>query len=757
MTTAATAPPPCSPRLEIATGRVTAALPSPGIATRSSCASCARSPAPTPTATAPGHGQLRRPQAHRDPRLARGQPRCTCTSPRPRGHGSTWSRSGSASSNAKPSTAAAPAASPTSSAAIRAFIDGWNDRCHPFVWTKTAEQILAKADRQEDFRRRPTRSLRRGGRGGAGAGRGCWPPHNASPRQPSGRCPNSGIDGAGSPAFHGSAVGSSPGFTGRCQRVAAAPLLGATTTRKAVGMRRKMMVAAIATVSALALAACGSSTSSSSGGSTSGKDVSKAASAADAGGMDALVAAAKKEGQLNVITLPDNWANYGTIMKTFTDEVRHQDQQRQPGRLQPGRDQRRQAAQGPGPRAGRARPGTVVRDRRGQGRAARARTRSRRGTRSPTPPRTRRATGSPTTAATSPSATTRRRSRPRRRRSPTCSSRSTRTRSPSTATRPRPARPSRRSTRPRWPTAASFDNIQPGVDYFKKLKAAGNFVPVTGSAATVQSGQTPILIWWDYLQESSVASQLPTWKVVIPSDASYAALLRPGDQRDGSAPGRRPAVGGVPLLHRGPEPVAQRLGPPDPAATRWSRTARSTRPPSPGCPRHPAVTSPSRPTPSRPPRRRSCRSSGPRRRADGRTPTIQAAAGRSARPAPLLGPAALRALHRAVPVHPVIADARRRLRRPGDRRLHAATTCSRLQRRLPRRASPPAIELAIVTSVVPGVLGLLIAYAVQSSGSASLRRVVVDGVGGVRQLRRSAARVPLHRDARQHGPGRRAG
>ena len=36
------------------------------------------------------------------------------------------------------------------------------------------------------------------------------------------------------------------------------------------------------------------------------------------GGMDALIAAAKKEGQLNVITLPADWANYGTIMKDFT-------------------------------------------------------------------------------------------------------------------------------------------------------------------------------------------------------------------------------------------------------------------------------------------------------------------------------------------------------------------------------------------------------------------------------------------------------
>jgi len=33
-------------------------------------------------------------------------------------------------------------------AKIRAFIDGWNDRCHPFVWTKTADEILKKANRQ---------------------------------------------------------------------------------------------------------------------------------------------------------------------------------------------------------------------------------------------------------------------------------------------------------------------------------------------------------------------------------------------------------------------------------------------------------------------------------------------------------------------------------------------------------------------------------------------------------------------------------
>lgn len=35
-------------------------------------------------------------------------------------------------------------------AAIRTFIEGWNDRCHPFTWTKIAEEILAHATRKRD-------------------------------------------------------------------------------------------------------------------------------------------------------------------------------------------------------------------------------------------------------------------------------------------------------------------------------------------------------------------------------------------------------------------------------------------------------------------------------------------------------------------------------------------------------------------------------------------------------------------------------
>ena len=43
-------------------------------------------------------------------------------------------------------------------AKIRAFVNGWNDRCHPFVWTKTAEQVLKKAKRSTTPKR-PTSPL----------------------------------------------------------------------------------------------------------------------------------------------------------------------------------------------------------------------------------------------------------------------------------------------------------------------------------------------------------------------------------------------------------------------------------------------------------------------------------------------------------------------------------------------------------------------------------------------------------------------
>jgi hypothetical protein len=35
--------------------------------------------------------------------------------------------------------------------AIQRFLYAWNDHAHPFVWVKTADQILAKVDRKRSY------------------------------------------------------------------------------------------------------------------------------------------------------------------------------------------------------------------------------------------------------------------------------------------------------------------------------------------------------------------------------------------------------------------------------------------------------------------------------------------------------------------------------------------------------------------------------------------------------------------------------
>jgi len=50
------------------------------------------------------------------------------------------------------------------------------------------------------------------------------------------------------------------------------------------------------------------------------KKPAQAQSAKDVGGLNALIKLAKKEGELNVIALPDYWANYGNIIKRFSEK-----------------------------------------------------------------------------------------------------------------------------------------------------------------------------------------------------------------------------------------------------------------------------------------------------------------------------------------------------------------------------------------------------------------------------------------------------
>lgn len=82
----------------------------------------------------------------------------------------------------------------------------------------------------------------------------------------------------------------------------------------------------------------------------------------------------------------------------------------------------------------------------------------------------------------------------------------------------------------------SLNNIVPGINYFAELKRMGVYVPTTASATTVESGATPIVIWWDYLQESEIAAQVKTWKVVIPSDGIYAGYYDQAISKDAPHP-----------------------------------------------------------------------------------------------------------------------------------------------------------------------------------------------------------------------------
>ena len=85
-------------------------------------------------------------------------------------------------------------------------------------------------------------------------------------------------------------------------------------------MIQKRYLATAATLTALALALTGCSAEADADTAAGGVDAATATSAEELGGMDALVEAAQAEGELNVIALPDTWANYGEIIDAFEAE-----------------------------------------------------------------------------------------------------------------------------------------------------------------------------------------------------------------------------------------------------------------------------------------------------------------------------------------------------------------------------------------------------------------------------------------------------
>lgn len=76
----------------------------------------------------------------------------------------------------------------------------------------------------------------------------------------------------------------------------------------------------------------------------------------------------------------------------------------------------------------------------------------------------------------------------------------------------------------------SLDNAQPGLDFFKQLVAAGNFVPTIAKPGTIAQGETPITIRWNYnaLSNKDALAGNPEIEVVVPATGRFAGVYVQG-------------------------------------------------------------------------------------------------------------------------------------------------------------------------------------------------------------------------------------
>jgi putative spermidine/putrescine transport system substrate-binding protein len=72
----------------------------------------------------------------------------------------------------------------------------------------------------------------------------------------------------------------------------------------------------------------------------------------------------------------------------------------------------------------------------------------------------------------------------------------------------------------------SLDNAQPGLDFFKQLVTAGNFVPTVAKQGSLVSGETPIVITWSYLAlaDRDALKGTVNVDVVIPATGKFGGI-----------------------------------------------------------------------------------------------------------------------------------------------------------------------------------------------------------------------------------------
>ena len=70
----------------------------------------------------------------------------------------------------------------------------------------------------------------------------------------------------------------------------------------------------------------------------------------------------------------------------------------------------------------------------------------------------------------------------------------------------------------------SLDNIEPGIDFFVKLKKVGNWNPIDSLPANIAKGATPVAIQWDYINLFLGFKGNPPVTIHVPSTGVYGGI-----------------------------------------------------------------------------------------------------------------------------------------------------------------------------------------------------------------------------------------
>src|SRR5699024_9049672 len=85
----------------------------------------------------------------------------------------------------------------------------------------------------------------------------------------------------------------------------------------------------------------------------------------------------------------------------------------------------------------------------------------------------------------------------------------------------------------------SLGDIEPGIDYFKQLSDKGNLVPTEAEAGTIETGETPIVVNWDYLLlqwADDLSDSGIDLSVDVPSDGTVASYYAASLNEDAPHP-----------------------------------------------------------------------------------------------------------------------------------------------------------------------------------------------------------------------------